>query len=197
MVAASRPYTQTKRAAATERSREAMLEAAQTLFRDEEMFELTLEAVARRAGCSTRSVIRHFGSKEGLMVAAIVAAEGEVMAARRPRPGDLAGAIGDLVGHYEESGDRVIRWLALADRYPLVRQVTESGKRLHEDWVEAVFAPDLEPLDRPQRRLRRALLAAVTDVYVWHLLRQRQGLGRRATEAAMLSLAEQTRSAAS
>jgi hypothetical protein len=87
----------------------------------------------------------------------------------------------------------VLGWLSLADRYPLVRQVTESGKRMHGDWVEVVFEPDLAPLGRPERRLRRAVLASVTDVYLWALLRRRQGLGRKATEAAMLGLVEHAR----
>ncbi len=188
-----RTYSQTKRAEATERSRLAILRAAQELFRDEGRFELPLDEVANRAGCSERTLIRHFGSKEGLLVAAIADAEQAAMTTRQAPPGDALTAVGRLVDHYEDSGDQVLGWLSLADRYPLVRQVTESGKRMHEDWVAAVFAPDLAALDRGERRLRRALLATVTDVYVWELLRRRQGLGRGATEAAMLGLVEHAR----
>jgi hypothetical protein len=36
-------------------------------------------------------------------------------------------------------------------------------------------------------------LVSVTDVSVWELLRRRQGLGRRATETAMLDLVDQVR----
>jgi AcrR family transcriptional regulator len=192
---APRTYSQTRRAEATERSQQAILVAAQELFRDQGKFELSLEEVAARAECSTRSVLRHFGSKEGLMAAAIAGAEREVMASRTVAPGDVPGAIRALVDHYEEAGERVIGWLGLADRYPLVRQVTESGKRLHQDWVDAVFAPDLQSLDRAERRLRRAVLASLTDVYLWELLRRRQGLGRAATAAAMLDLVDHARGA--
>jgi AcrR family transcriptional regulator len=192
---ATRTYSQTRRAEATERSRRAILVAAQELFRDQGRFELPLEEVAARAGCSTRSVLRHFGSKQGLMAAAIADAEVEVMASRAAPPGDVAAALRALVGHYEELGDRVVGWLALADRYPLVRQVTESGARLHREWVETVFAADLAGLERGERRIRLALLVTVTDVYVWELLRRRQGLGRAATEAAMLGLVDHARGA--
>ena len=188
-----RTYSQGKRAEATEQSRQAILTAAQELFRDEGRFELPLDEVANRAGCSERTVIRHFGSKEGLLVAAMAAAERGVTESRQARPGDLAGSIRGLVGHYEEDGDLVLRWLSLADRYPLVRQVTESGTRLHEGWVEEVFAADLEALSRGERRLRKAVLASLTDVHVWALLRRRQGLGRKATEAAILDLVEHAR----
>lgn len=189
----AREYSQTKRAEATARSRRQILAAAQELFRDEGRFELPLDEVAARAGCSERTVLRHFGSKEGLLVAAIAAAEQETMESRGGRPGDAAGAVRGLVAHYEEIGEMVLGWLALADRYPLVRQVTESGKRMHEEWVETVFGPDLAPLGRGERRLRKAVIASVTDVYLWELLRRRQGLGRRATEAAMLDLVEHAR----
>ena len=87
----------------------------------------------------------------------------------------------------------LFRSLSLAERYPLVRQATESGMRMHEAWVEAVFEPDLEPLERSARRLRKAILASVTDVYLWELLRRRQGLGRKATASAMLGLVEHAR----
>src|SRR6476646_2364404 len=162
----TRTYSQTKRAEATARSRRAILIAAQELFRDEEKFELPLDEVAKRAGCSERTVIRHFGSKEGLLAAARVDAERGVVESRAARPGDAAGSIRGLVGHYEEDGDLVLRWLSLADRYPLVRQVTEPGRRLHEDWVEEVFGADLETLNRDERRRRKAVLATLTDVHV-------------------------------
>lgn len=192
----SRTYAQTKRAEATERGRRAIVTAAQELFRDEERFELPLEEVAERAGCSTRTVLRQFGSKEGLLAAAIEDAERGVMESRRVNPGDVVTAIQRLADHYEESGDQVLGWLRLADRYPLVRRVTDSGTRVHEEWVEAVFAPDLAGLERGARRRRRAVLASLTDVHLWGLLRRRQGLGRRATEAAILSLVEHARKAA-
>ncbi|HMC50251.1 MAG TPA: TetR family transcriptional regulator [Solirubrobacterales bacterium] len=188
-----RTYSQGKRAEATEQSRQAILTAAQELFRDEGRFELPLDEVAERAGCSERTVIRHFGSKEGLLVAAMAAGERGVMESRKARPEDVAGSIRGLVDHYEEDGDLVLRWLSLADRYPLVRQVTESGTRLHEDWVEEVFSADLAALTGSERRRRKAVLTSLTDVHVWALLRRRQGLGRKATEAALLDLVEHAR----
>jgi len=191
---AKRDYNQTKRAEATEQSRRTILTAAQELFRVEGKFELPLDEVAKRAGCSERTVIRHFGSKEGLLAAAMADAEHGVVESRQARAGDVAGSIQRLVGHYEEDGDTVLRWLSLGDRYPLVRKVTESGARLHEDWVEEVFGSDLEALGTGKRRVRKAVLTSLTDVHVWGLLRRRQGLGRRAAEAAILDLVEHVRS---
>jgi AcrR family transcriptional regulator len=184
----TRTYTQTRRADATEQTRRAILDAAQALFRDEHRTDPSLELVAARAGCSTRSVIRHFGSKEGLVEAAILDGVRASAESRRAEPGDVAGAVRLLVDHYEEMGDDVVGWLASAERYPLARRVTETGTAMHREWIDAVFAPDLDPLAPAARRSRRAALATVTDVYVWQLLRRREGLGRAATEAAILEL---------
>ncbi|MBS1888087.1 MAG: TetR/AcrR family transcriptional regulator [Actinobacteria bacterium] len=188
-----RKYTQTRRADATERTRATILDAAQALFRADPQLDPSLDAVAARAGVSTRTVIRQFGSKEGVMEAAIAAGVAETEATRRAEPGDTEGAVRAIVAHYEEMGDEVMRWLALAERLPVVRRVTERGTEAHLEWVEAVFAPDLAPLPRGARRARRAALATATDVYVWHLLRRREGLGREATVGAMLALVEGAR----
>jgi AcrR family transcriptional regulator len=188
-----RTYRQTRRADATERTRETILDAAQELFRADPQLDPSLDAVAARSGVSTRTVIRQFGSKEGLLEAAIAAGVEATQTTRHAEPGDVEGAVRAIVGHYEAMGDDVMRWLALADRLPVVRRVTESGTESHLDWVEEVFAPDLDGLPRGERRARRAALATATDVYVWHLLRRREGLGREATRKEMLGLVEGAR----
>jgi AcrR family transcriptional regulator len=186
----TRPYSQARRADSTAATRRAILDAAISLLREEQDPDPSLEQVAARAGCSTRSVIRHFGSKERLIEAAIADATATVAESRRVEPGEVEEAVQKLVDHYEEMGDDVVRWLASAERYPLVRRVTESGARMHRDWVRTVFAPNLEGLEPGERRRRVAILATVTDVYVWQLLRRREGLGRGAAEAAILALVE-------
>jgi AcrR family transcriptional regulator len=189
----TRTYRQTRRADATERTRNAIVAAAHSLFREDPQLDPSLEAVAARAGVSTRSVIRHFGSKEGLMEAAIAAGIEQAETNRHAEPGDVEGAVRSIVGHYEAMGDEVMRWLALAERLPVVRRVTERGVETHLEWVDAVFAPDLDGLPRAARRARRAAIATATDIYVWHLLRRREGLGREATRAAILELVEAAR----
>jgi AcrR family transcriptional regulator len=189
----TRTYRQTRRADATERTREAILDAAQEVFRADPQLDPSLDAVAARAGVSTRTVIRQFGSKEGLLEAAIAAGVEATQATRHAEPGDVDGAMRAIVAHYEAMGDDVMRWLSLADRLPTVRRVTESGVETHYAWVEEVFAPDLDGLPHAARRARRAALATATDVYVWHLLRRREGLGKEATRDAMRAMVEAAR----
>ncbi|HEX3736776.1 MAG TPA: helix-turn-helix domain-containing protein [Solirubrobacterales bacterium] len=191
----TRTYRQTRRADATERTRAAILAAAQAGFRENPQRDPSLEAVAARAGVSTRTVIRQFGSKEGLLEAAITVGIEQAAVTRRAAPGDAEGAVNRIVDHYEAMGDEVMHWLSLAERLPMVRRVTERGTESHLEWIEAVFAADLDGLPTGERRTRRAALATATDVYAWHLLRRREGLGRDATRAAMLALVEGARGA--
>jgi hypothetical protein len=86
-------------------------------------------------------------------------------------------------------------WLALAERLPHVRRVTERGSEMHVEWVETVFAADLDGLPRAARRARVGAIATALDVYTWHLLRRREGLGREATREAMRALVEGARGA--
>jgi len=197
MAGGTRSYSQTQRAESTAATRRAIVAAAVALFREEGGDpDPSLELVAARAGCSTRSVIRHFGSKEGLFEAAMADAIGKVVESRRVAPGDVDGAVRQLVDHYERLGDDVVRWLASAERYPLVRRVTEEGTRMHRELIAEAFEPDLGGLDLGERRRRLAALATATDVYVWHLLRRREGLGRDAAEAEIRNLVEAARAGA-
>ncbi|HTR74124.1 MAG TPA: TetR family transcriptional regulator [Solirubrobacterales bacterium] len=189
----TRTYRQTRRADATDRTRAAILAAAQACFREDPGRDPSLEVVAERAEVSTRTVIRQFGSKEGLLEAAIAAGVEAAETTRHAEPGDVEGAVRAISDHYEAMGDEIVRWLALAERLPMVRQVTERGVEVHREWVGAVFAADLDGLPRAVRQARRAALATATDVYVWHLLRRREGLGRESTRAAMLALVEAAR----
>ncbi len=191
----TRAYRQTRRADATERTRAAILAAAQAAFRADPGGDPSLEAVADRAGVSTRTVIRQFGSKDGLMTAAIEDGMAANATDREVAPGDVENAVRKLVAHYEADGDEVMRWLGLAERLPHVRRITERGTEMHVEWVEATFRPHLEGLSRAARRARVAAIATALDVYTWHLLRRREGLGREATREAILALVEGARAA--
>ena len=193
MSSETRSYSQTQRAESMAATRRAILGAAVALFRDEGEHDPSLEQVAARAGCSTRSVIRHFGSKEGLFEAAMADTMEAVVESRRVVPGDVDGCVRLLVDHYERMGDDVVRWLGSTERYPLVRRVIDEGERMHRELIAEAFEPDLSSLDRAERRRRLATLATVTDVYVWHLLRRREGLGRDAAEAEIRNLVERAR----
>jgi AcrR family transcriptional regulator len=182
-----RPYRMTARAEAAAATGERILEAATELFHERPYDEVTLEDVARRAGVSSQTVIRRYGSKEGLFTTgAFEWGVKRVMDQRNEAPiGDIRGAVENLVEHYEELGDAVLGWLRDEDRFPAVRQITDNGRRLHREWVERTFAPMLAGRRGKARERRLAELIAVTDVLFWKLLRRDLGLSRRDTAAAI------------
>jgi AcrR family transcriptional regulator len=187
-----RAYNQVARAKATEQTRQAIIDAAVELFYLGE-YEAELERIATRAGVTTRTVLRHFGSRDGLTEAAIASQARAVQAKRAARPGDARAFVVALVDHYEAEGDRVLRTLAVEDRYPTVHRAVEDGRRLHAKLVSEAFAADLEPLASAARARLLGVLVAVTDVHMWALLRRRAGLDRKSTEAEILGLVNYAR----
>ena len=82
----------------------------------------------------------------------------------------------------------MLRSLAQEGRYPPIRALTDRGRRFHYEWVARTFAPLLVGVAGPERERLRAQLIAVTDVYVWKLLRRDLGLDRDQAELALREL---------
>jgi hypothetical protein len=104
-------------------------------------------------------------------------------------PGDIPGAIRVLLDDYEQSGDTIIRALALEHRFPDLTEVLAEGRAGHRDWVAYIFEPYL-----PSRGRRRenaiTRLVVCTDVYAWQLLRRDLGQTRTATRNHLLATVE-------
>jgi AcrR family transcriptional regulator len=189
--ASKRPYRMTARAKATAATRERILDAAEVAF-DELLFEeLTLAAVAERAGVSVQTVLRHFDSKDGLFMASLLHTGAKMAPDRTVLPvGDLEEIVGVLVDHYEKFGNRLLRTLAQEDREPTIRMLTDLGREFHLQWCKQAFAPALKGLRGAKRERRIAQFVTGTDIYVWKLLRLDRGLNRAQTKLAMRELLE-------
>lgn len=179
------------RAEAAERTGEAILEAAAALWREQALDAITLDAIAERAGVSVRTVIRRFGSKDGV-VAACIRSDGAGVDAERNRapPGDVGAALEVLLDHYERDGDAVLRTLALEETLPAAKAVIEAGRASHRAWCARVFADHLPPPGAKARRARLDAFVAATDVYPWKLLRRDLGRSLPATRRAVRHLVE-------
>jgi AcrR family transcriptional regulator len=174
------------RAEATAETGRRILRAVLDLHTERFHDQITLEAVAERAGVTVQTVLRRFGSREGLISAAGDYAETEVLQQRGAAPvGDVAGAVENLVEHYEEWGRSALRLLAQEERVPQLRVIADRGREGHYAWVDRTFGPYLAG---PLERLLRAKLITLTDVYVWKLLRLDQGLDRTETASVLRDL---------
>lgn len=179
------------RAGATAALRERIVDSAGRLFEELASDRFSLEDVAGGAGTTVQTVLRHFGSKDQLLWVALGRAMDRVRDERMQAPvGDVPGAVRNLVEHYEDRGDMVLRWLAEEDRNPFMHEVLDRGRDFHREWVAQTFAPQLERTTGATRRRRLAQLMAITDVYVWKLLRRDMQLSRPQTQTALIELIE-------
>lgn len=184
-----RPYRMRARAESVAETGRRILQATIDLGPEVLSDQATLDDVAARAGVTVQTVLRRFGSKEGLISAAAEEVRGRVEGQRNEAPvGDVAGAVRNLVEHYEEWGDNTLRLLAQEDRHPVIRAHTDRGRVGHYEWVERTFAPFLAKRTGRERERLRAELIAVCDLYVWKILRRDLGLGREQTETALVEM---------
>jgi AcrR family transcriptional regulator len=166
-----------------------VLDAALELFTERPYEEVSLDEVAARSGVAKRTVLRRFGSKDELFLAAMNQAVEEMVAQREAAPvGDLAGAVANVVEHYERWGANRLRLLLQEDRIPVVADNVRGGRDYHRAWVERTFAPLIAGSRGAARRRRVAALVVLTDVYTWKLLRLDLGLSRAQTERTLVEL---------
>ena len=187
----SRSYTSPLRARAAEATRERILEAALARISVDYYDDVTLDAIAADAGVTVQTVIRRFGSKEGVVRAITEARTPGVTTQRDAAPaGDVPGAIANLVEHYEAIGDLVMLLLRQEERVPPFAEVTTYGKAYHVRWIERVFARWLDRVADTERQILHAQLLAVCDTYMWYLLRRQRGLSREQTDRALIALVD-------
>ncbi|MBS1153999.1 MAG: Transcriptional regulator, TetR family [Myxococcaceae bacterium] len=178
------------RADAAAQTHRKILEAAIRLFGERRYDEVSLADVARSAGVTVQTVLRRFGSKEGLTEEATALGVEEVRRERWATSGsDVASAVGGLVTHYEAWGERSLHFLAQEQRIPAMKRVTDAGRALHHAWVDHAFGRWLTQCRGAAARARlRARLIATTDVYVWKILRRDLGMDPATTALTLREL---------
>lgn len=188
---ARRPYRQTARAAAAARTRQNVLSAGVLLWRAKDWDQVTLAELAAEAGVTAQTVLRLFGSKDGVVDACLEEKASGIESTRERAPvGDTAGALDVLLAHYEADGDAALRTLALEDRSPVARRIAEHGRAHHRAWCARVFGPFLpDPRTKAHAAQLDAFVAA-TDLYLWKLLRRDLGRTPAATRRVFDALLE-------
>jgi AcrR family transcriptional regulator len=169
---AIRPYQQRARAEAAAATAQRILDAFLERLKTQWFDEITLEDVAEDAAVTVQTVVRRFGGKEGLLSSAIKILGTQINARRTATPGELDCVVKNLIKDYEETGDPVIRLLALEPRHPALKEVLDFGRSEHRRWVANGFDQALRNLDVPTRQRALDALVIATDVYTWKLLRR-------------------------
>lgn len=186
---ATRPYRQDVRAQQARANADRIVSTAVTLVKKiKRTADITLDDVSRESGVTVRTILRRFGSRDGVLEAAFGEIKQEFQGYRVPTaPGDVDAAVRTLLDQYERIGDLNMRALEQEHQLPLLHRALTGARRSHREWLEHIFGPQLA-LSAPLREARLTALYAATDVYLWKLLRRDLKLDRRQTEEAFLRL---------
>lgn len=186
----ARAYRMSARADAVAQTRRRILQAAFDLTNEKLSLEIVLSEVAERADVSVQTILRHFGTRDGLFEAIAAFARDQIVEERAAPVGDIGAAVQVIFDHYEMRGDMVLRLLGQEFSDARVRAVTEQGRHTHREWVEQVFAPQLAGRTDAARDELVDLLVIATDVYTWKLLRRDRGLDRGRAQSRVTHLIE-------
>jgi AcrR family transcriptional regulator len=182
----ARGYTKVVRAEAEERTRAALLNAADEAFLSGPWGHASLEAIAGAAGVTKQTLLRQFGSKDGLLEQVLLRSVDEVETQRLSSPrDDIAGAVDNLLEHYEVRGGRAMRSSNL-DTDGSLADLGRRARQFHYDWVEFAFGTWLTAVGPTERRRLRAALIAVCDVQAWWILTHDLELSRAEVRATLI-----------
>ena len=111
----TRRYDSSKRKAQAEERRAVIVERAAELLADTNRDEIRLEDVAQAAGVSVQTILRAFGSKDGLVIATLESVAPDAVdftSFANVEIQDLSAFVHTVFSAYEKIGDLVIRALA-------------------------------------------------------------------------------------
>ncbi len=171
-----RRYQMSKRAESAAQTAADIFEATTEIWHENPIGDITLEAIAERANVSVRTIIRRYGSKEGLFESCIKDHSEKMESHRdKARPGDVEDVIRCLLLDYEAHGDAMIRTLAAEEQLEVAGRILKLGREYHRAWCERMFAPFLpEKESEEYTPLLRAFVAS-TELYLWKLVRRDLG----------------------
>ncbi|MBK7407950.1 MAG: TetR/AcrR family transcriptional regulator [Saprospirales bacterium] len=171
-----RTYHMTTRADLVAQNEQNILDAMVSLWLELPIHEITLDLVAEKAGVTVRTVLRKYGSKEGLIEASIEKDPVDLQRTREEaRPGDAPAILRALLAEYEVMGPAIIRTIAVEEQFPAAAKILEKGRLEHRKWCARVFEPYLpDPGAVGYERKLTAFITA-TEIYLWKLLRKDMG----------------------
>jgi AcrR family transcriptional regulator len=183
-----RQYDMTARTAKAAETKARILAGAVDLYRRRSLDDFTLDEVAAQAETTVQTVLRAFGSKEDLVLAAL-AALADAGTPRKPSPpGDVDAAVAATYELYETIGDVVIGQLGDERRRPALKPSIDAGRENHREWVRQTFAPQLNARRGSARTQLFNILVVTLDVYVWKLLRRDLALSKSTSQAAVRTI---------
>jgi AcrR family transcriptional regulator len=175
-----RSYQMSERAIKVARNDRKIMNAMSGLWLELPLSEITLDKISQRSGVTVRTILRKFGSKEGLLKACIEH-EGKRFTIKRMNvtPGDLNGILDALLEEYEHMGDALIRTLTVEYNFLSTQELLQKARTMHRDWCAFVFEPFLPSQSSGSYETVLSAFIASTEFYLWKLLRRDLGKSLR------------------
>jgi AcrR family transcriptional regulator len=168
-----------------------LIDAATGEFFEGNWLKASLASLSARAGVTKQTLLRHFGSKDGLLMKSLIRGDGQARDQRWSTPtDDVAGAIDNVLDPYQAWGEPSMRIGALQSGPTILALFSQVARQFHYDWIEHAFGQWLEGLDEDARTRRRAALIVICDVQTWWILSHDLGLPRSEVSAILTDLAE-------
>lgn len=165
-----------ERARQVARNDRKIMNAMSDLWLELPLSEITLDKVSKKSGVTVRTILRKFGSREGLFNACIENdADRFTKGRRQVTPGDLNGILDALLEEYERMGDALIRTLTVEYEFPSTQELLQKARSVHREWCAMVFEPYLPSTSSEHYETVLSAFIAATEFYLWKLLRRDLG----------------------
>jgi AcrR family transcriptional regulator len=176
----------TNRSKQAAQTRTNIIAATELLLANNSLDQVSLIAIAKEAGTTVQTVLRHMGSREGCLKAVVEVVTARVEEQRGTTENEnIEAAISDLCDHYESEGKLILNFLAQERRgNSFISGLMQGGRKYHRDWVKRCFA---NYLPEHSDATIDALVVA-TDIYAWKLLRLDYGRNRNLAKEIITSI---------
>ncbi|MDZ7765786.1 MAG: TetR/AcrR family transcriptional regulator [Melioribacteraceae bacterium] len=176
----ARKYNMTERSKLAAQTTGSIISATERLLTNRSLNDINLKAIAKEAGTTVQTVLRHMNSREGCIEAVAKVVTERVAKQRESSEYDtIEKKISGLIRHYESEGKLVLNLLAQEQKGDsFASDLTRQGRTFHRNWVEQSYKKYLPVKEKDTIDA----LVAVTDIYTWKLLRLDLGRSRNATK---------------
>ncbi len=165
------------------RTRQRILDAVRELFLEKWIDQLTLLDISQRAGVTVQTLLRHFDSRELLILTAVDEIDlGGSQCEVVSHQGNLQSIIKALTDYYEIYGLWILRAIAQEDRFSQLNNAITRFRLQHREWVQLSFEVYLRALSPQSRQLLEDQLYSLTEVYLWRIYRIDLGKSREILE---------------
>jgi AcrR family transcriptional regulator len=184
-------YDNSKRQVDAEKTKIKILNAFGDLWSEYSIRDITLEMVAKEAGLTTKTILRKFGSKEGLTNESLSYLAAKIESERTStNAGQVDEILKALLSNYEKMGEAAIRTINLESELEIARQIGAKGRKLHRDWCMRMFASFLPDKQSDDYEIQLVSFIAATEIYLWKLMRKDLELSKEQTFSIFKNLVE-------